>query len=203
MKIICVGRNYAEHANELNNPLPEQPVIFMKPDSAVLLKKRPFYIPDWTDNVHYEMEVVIKINRIGKNIQRKFAYKYYEELTGGIDFTARDVQSKCKEKSWPWELAKAFDGSAAIGKMISKNNLPPIQELNFELKKNSETVQIGKTDEMLFTVDQIIEFVSQYFTLKIGDLIFTGTPAGVGKVNAGDVLQGFIETKEVFNISVK
>jgi 2-keto-4-pentenoate hydratase/2-oxohepta-3-ene-1,7-dioic acid hydratase in catechol pathway len=203
MKIICVGRNYTEHANELNNPLPEQPVIFMKPDSAVLLKKRPFYIPDWTDNVHYEMEVVIKINRIGKNIQRKFAYKYYEELTGGIDFTARDVQSKCKEKSWPWELAKAFDGSAAIGKMISKNNLPPIQELNFELKKNSETVQIGKTDEMLFTVDQIIEFVSQYFTLKIGDLIFTGTPAGVGKVNAGDVLQGFIETKEVFNISVK
>lgn len=203
MKIICVGRNYAEHAHELNNPLPDQPVIFMKPDSAVLLNKRPFYIPDWTDNVHYEMEVVIRINRIGKNIHRKFAHKYYEELTGGIDFTARDVQNKCKEKSWPWELAKAFDGSAVIGKWLPVSYFDSIQDLNFQLLKNQEAVQNGNTRDMLFHVDDLIAFVSRYFTLKIGDLIFTGTPAGVGKVNAGDVLRGFIESEEVFNISVK
>ncbi|MCG8696522.1 MAG: fumarylacetoacetate hydrolase family protein, partial [Bacteroidales bacterium] len=174
MKIICIGRNYSEHAKELNNPVPKEPVFFMKPDSALLLKNNPFYIPEFSNNVHYEVEVVVRINRLGKHIDRKFAHRYYNEIGLGIDFTARDVQDECKKKGLPWEKAKAFDGSAVLGKFFPLKELGEIQKLNFHLEKNGKIVQKGTTADMIFAVDAIIEHISKYVTLKIGDLIFTG-----------------------------
>lgn len=202
MKIICIGRNYAKHIEELKNDKPKEPVIFMKPDSAVLLKNNPFIIPPFSEDVHYEVEVLVKINRIGKYIDRKFAYKYYDEIGLGIDFTARDLQRKLKEKGLPWEKAKAFDGSAVIGKFYPKSDFKP-DNLNFKLFKNEELVQDGNTRNMLWKTDEIIEYVSQFFTLKIGDIIFTGTPAGVGKVKPGDVLLGELEGKGAFKVNIR
>ena len=202
MKIICIGRNYTKHIEELNNEKPEEPVIFMKPDSAVLLKKNPFIIPPFSQDIHYEVEVLVKINRIGKYIDKKFAHKYYEEIGLGIDFTARDLQSRLKEKGLPWEKAKAFDGSAVIGKFCNKSELN-LEAIPFQLKRNGEVVQDGNSSHMLWKIDEIIAYVSQFFTLKIGDVIFTGTPAGVGKVSANDSLQGLLEGKEMFHIKVK
>lgn len=203
MKLICIGRNYTKHIEELQNEKPEDPVIFIKPDTAILLKKQPFFIPDFSDDVHYEVEILIKINRVGKHIDKKFAHKYYKEIGLGIDFTARDLQSKLKAKGLPWEKAKAFDGAAVIGKWIDKKEFDNIDNIEFSLKKNEEIVQKGNTSHMLWKIDEIIEYVSKYFTLKIGDIIFTGTPAGVGKVIANDKLKGFIEDKDMFSITVK
>ena len=203
MKLICIGRNYTEHIKELHNEKPTDPVVFMKPDTAILLKKQPFFIPDFSDDVHYEVEVLVKINRVGKHIDKKFANKYYNEIGLGIDFTARDLQSALKAKGLPWEKAKSFDGAAVIGKWIDKNEVENIDHFEFYLKKNDEIVQNGNTSHMLWKIDELIEYVSKYFTLKIGDIIFTGTPAGVGKVIAGDKLKGFIQSKEMFSITVK
>jgi 2-keto-4-pentenoate hydratase/2-oxohepta-3-ene-1,7-dioic acid hydratase in catechol pathway len=204
MKIICIGRNYSAHISELKNERPSEPVIFLKPDTSVLLKKQPFFIPDFSDDVHYEVEVLVKINKVGKHIQEKFAHKYYDELGLGIDFTARDLQQKLKEKGLPWEKAKGFDGAAVIGeKWLDKNSIPDLNNLNFSLQKNSEYVQQGNTGDMLWKIDEIIAYVSQYFTLKIGDIIFTGTPEGVGKVETNDKLTGFIEDEQIFSIQVK
>lgn len=204
MKIICIGRNYTEHIAELKNERPDEPVIFMKPDSAILLKKQPFFIPPFSDDVHYEVELLVRINKIGKHIQQKFAHKYYNEVGLGIDFTARDLQQKLKDKGLPWEKAKAFDGSAVIGeKWIEKSHFRELNEVNFSLQKNGEVVQKGATSHMLWKIDEIIEYISQYFTLKIGDVIFTGTPAGVGPVAINDELTGFIEDKQIFSIKVK
>lgn len=204
MKIICIGRNYTEHISELKNEKPTDPVIFMKPDTAVLLKKQPFFIPDFSDDIHYEVEVLVRINKVGKYIQEKFAHKYYNEIGLGIDFTARDLQQKLKEKGLPWEKAKGFDGSAVIGeKWIDKNSFSNINNINFSLLRNEKPVQTGNTGEMLWKIDEIIAYVSQYFTLKIGDVIFTGTPKGVGKVELNDRLTGFIEDQQLFSINVK
>ena len=203
MKIICIGRNYIEHIKELGNEKPKEPVIFLKPDTAILPKKMPFVIPEFSNDVHYEAEVVIKINRVGKHIDKKFAHKYYDEITLGIDFTARDVQKRLKEKGLPWEKAKSFDGAAVLGQFISKSNIEDLNNLSFSLKKNNETVQNGNTSMMINSIDDIISHVSEYFTLKIGDLIFTGTPAGVGKVTEEDILQGYINNDEMFKIKVK
>jgi len=202
MKIICIGRNYIEHIEELGNEKPKEPVIFLKPDTAILPKKMPFIIPEFSDDVHYEVEVIVKINRVGKHIDKKFAHKYYEEIGLGIDFTARDIQKKLKEKGLPWEKAKSFDGAAVIGKFVSKSNLD-LTNLDFSLKKNNETVQKGNTSMMINSIDEIISHVSEYFTLKIGDYIFTGTPAGVGKVTENDILQGYINDDEFFKIKIK
>jgi len=204
MKIICIGRNYAKHIEELKNERPTDPVIFLKPDTAVLLKKQPFFIPDFSDDVHYEVELLVKINKVGKYIQSKFAHKYYDEIGLGIDFTARDLQSQLKEKGLPWEKSKAFDGSAVVGeKWFSKEKFDNLQNINFSLQKNGEDVQNGNTAHMLWQIDEIIEYVSQFFTLKIGDIIFTGTPEGVGRVKTNDVLNGYIENESVFQIKVK
>ena len=203
MKLICIGRNYTEHIKELQNEKPTDPVVFLKPDTAILLKKQPFFIPDFSDDVHYEVEVLVKINRVGKHIDKKFANKYYNEIGLGIDFTARDVQSALKVKGLPWEKAKSFDGATVIGKWIDKNEVENVDHFEFSLKKNDEIVQNGNTSHMLWKIDELIEYVSKYFTLKIGDIIFTGTPAGVGKVIADDKLKGFIESKEMFSITVK
>lgn len=204
MKIICIGRNYADHILELENERPEDPVIFMKPDTSILLKKQPFFIPDFSSDVHYEVEVLVKIKKLGKYIQPKFAHKYYDFIGLGIDFTARDLQKKLKEKGLPWEKAKAFDGAAVIGeKWLAKNSVSDLNNLNFKLQKNEETVQQGNTSHMLWKIDELISYVSQFFTLKIGDIIFTGTPAGVGPVAPNDRLTGFIEDKEIFSISIK
>lgn len=203
MKIICIGRNYSDHAKELNNPVPTEPVFFMKPDSALLLKNKPFYIPNFTKEVHHEIELVVKINRLGKNILQKFANRYYNEVSLGIDFTARDVQQKLKEQGLPWEKAKAFDASAVLGDFIPVSDLPSLQNLNFSLQKNGEIVQQGNTSDMIFTIDKIIEYVSQFVTLKIGDLIYTGTPAGVGPVSIGNKLIGKLEDKEILNFEVR
>lgn len=202
MKIICIGRNYAAHAAELGNEILKEPVIFMKPDSAIFRQRDAFYIPDWTNDVHYELEVVVRINRLGKNIESKFASKYYADFTVGIDFTARDVQSQLKEKGLPWEKAKAFDQSAVLGDFLPAADYD-LANLNFELKKNGEVVQSGNTSLMLHSISQIIEHTSQYFTLKIGDILFTGTPEGVGPVVGGDILEGFIEGKKVLHVNVK
>lgn len=203
MKIICVGRNYANHIEELKNERPSEPVVFMKPDSAVLLKQHPFVIPEFSEDVHHEVEIIVKINKVGKYIEPKFANKYYDEISVGIDFTARDLQSKLKEKGLPWEKAKAFDGSAVIGDFLPKTDFVSMENLNFELKKNSETVQKGNSEMMLWKIDELISHVSQFFTLKIGDIIFTGTPAGVAAVKPNDVLEGFLEDKKLFRIQVK
>lgn len=202
MKIICVGRNYGKHALELGNAIPKEPVLFMKPDSALMRQRDKFYIPDFSEDVHYEAEVVFRIDRIGKRIQSKFAPKYFSQISLGIDFTARDVQSELKSKGLPWEKAKAFDQSAVVGKWLDKKELN-LSDLDFELKKNGETVQKGNTSDMLFPIDDLIEHISGYFTLKIGDLIFSGTPEGVGKVESNDHLEGYIAGEKVLNLQVR
>ena len=203
MKIICIGRNYAKHIEELKNEKPTEPVVFLKPDSAILPKKMPFFIPPFSDDVHYEVEVLVKINKVGKHISPKFAHKYYDEVGLGIDFTARDVQQACREKGLPWEKSKAFDGSAVIGKFYSKEEMGDLKNLSFKLEKNNELVQDGNTRNMLWTIDELIAYVSEYFTLKKGDVIFTGTPAGVGAVKENDVLKGMIAKETAFEIKVK
>jgi 2-keto-4-pentenoate hydratase/2-oxohepta-3-ene-1,7-dioic acid hydratase in catechol pathway len=204
MKIICIGRNYADHAKELNNPLPKEPVFFFKPDTSILPKKQPFYIPSFTNDLHHELEIVIKINKLGKNISEKFAHTYYEEIGLGIDFTARDIQQQCKEKGLPWEKAKAFDYSAPIGeKFLNKNELQDINNLSFKLLKNGEIAQAGNSNDMIFNFDKIIAFISQFVTLKIGDLIFTGTPAGVAKVDIGDKLEGYLGDEKLLDLKIK
>lgn len=202
MKIICIGRNYAKHIEELENERPDNPVVFLKPDSSILPKNNPFFIPPFSNDVHYEVEVLVKINKVGKHIASRFTHKYYDEIGLGIDFTARDVQSHCKAKGLPWEKAKAFDGSAIVGQFYSKEDFD-LENLSFQLLKNGEIVQDGNTQAMLWKIDELISYVSQYFTLKKGDLIFTGTPAGVGKVSENDELTGVIEGKQAFQIRVK
>lgn len=203
MKIICVGRNYAAHIAELDNEKPEHPILFLKPDSAILLKKQPFIIPDFTSDVHHEVEITVKINKIGKHIDRKFAHKYYDEIGLGIDFTARDLQTELKNKGMPWEKAKAFDGAAVIGNFLPKKSFPDLDNINFSLIKNDSIVQLGNTGLMLWKIDELIEYISKFFTLKIGDVIFTGTPAGVSKINPNDSLIGYIERTELFSIKVR
>ena len=202
MKIICIGRNYAKHIEELSNERPKEPVVFLKPDSAILPKKMPFFIPPFSNEIHYEVEILVKINKVGKYIDAKFAHKYYDEIGLGIDFTARDIQAQCKEKGLPWEKAKAFDGSAVVGKFYPKGQFD-LDNLQFQLIKNDLVVQDGNTKSRLCKIDELISYVSQYFTLKKGDLIFTGTPAGVGKVKENDSLIGMLEDKEAFNIKIK
>lgn len=201
MKIICVGRNYGEHAKELGNEIPEDPVIFMKPDTAILKKGSDFYMPEFSNDIHYELEVVLKISKGGKYILKENANKHYEEIGLGLDFTARDLQSKLKEKGLPWELAKGFDGSAVVSDFVSKENYD-LQNLNFYLMKNGEKVQDGNTQEMLFSPDEIIAFASQYFTLRVGDLIFTGTPKGVGKISENDILDAYLDSKKLFSLKI-
>jgi fumarylpyruvate hydrolase len=204
MKILAVGWNYAEHNQELGQALPSEPVIFSKPDSALLLGNKPFFIPGFSNEIHYETELVVRINRLGKNIAPKFASRYYSEVALGIDFTARDLQRKLKAAGQPWEISKAFDSSAVVSQFVSLSSLSaPIQELEFYLQLNNKIVQQGNTKNMLFSVDTIIAYVSQFFTLKIGDLIFTGTPAGVGQVAKNDHLQGFLEDKELLNFFIR
>ena len=202
MKIICIGQNYTEHIKELNGKQQEDPVIFLKPDTSILLKNQPFFIPDFSDEVHHEIELIIKINKVGKYIEEKFAHKYFDQISVGIDFTARDIQKKMKANGLPWEVSKAFDGSAVIGKWISKSEID-LKNVDFSLTVNDEVVQSGNTSLMIHSVDKIISYVSQFFTLKIGDIIFTGTPAGVAKVNENDKLKGFIQTQQLLDIKVK
>ena len=203
MKLICIGRNYNNHIAEHHNKRPHHPLVFLKPDSAILLKNQPFFIPEFSDNIQYEVELIVKINRVGKYIASDYAAKYYDQIGLGIDFTARDLQQDLKQKGLPWEKAKAFDGSAVIGNWVSKSNFKNIDQLSFGLKKNGRLVQSGNSQQMLWNIDELIAYVSQYFTLKIGDVIFTGTPAGVGAVAAGDTLTGYIEKEEFFSVKIK
>ena len=203
MKIICIGRNYVDHIAELNNEKPSEPVVFIKPDSAVLPKEQDFYIPEFSQDVHYEVEVLVKIKKVGKHIDEQFAHKYYDEIGLGIDFTARDLQTQLKEKGLPWEKAKGFDGAAVVGKWLPKTNFEDLNNLDFQLKKNDEVVQNGNTAHMMWKIDELISYVSRYFMLKKGDIIFTGTPAGVGKVNANDYLVGTLNDKELFSLKIK
>ena len=203
MKIICIGRNYADHAKEMNAKLPEKPMFFLKPDTALLPKRNPFYYPSFTKDLHYECEVVVKISRLGKNIATKYAHEYYEEIGLGIDFTARDLQAACKEKGHPWEIAKAFEHSAPLSETFFSKSSVDIKNMKFSLKKNGVVVQAGNTKDMLFTIEEIISYVSQFMTLKIGDLIFTGTPEGVGPVQIGDQLEGFIEEQKMLDLRIK
>jgi acylpyruvate hydrolase len=202
MKIIAIGRNYAEHIAELNNERPSEPVVFLKPDTAVLRNNAPFYHPDFSKDIHYEVEVLLKISKEGKHIDKKFAHKYYDEIGIGIDFTARDLQQRCKEKGLPWEIAKAFNGSAPISEFKDKNAYN-LDELTFSLTQNDELKQKGNTNMMLFSFDEIIAHISKYFTLKKGDVIFTGTPAGVGKINIGDKLIAYLENEKMLEVEVK
>lgn len=202
MKIICIGRNYSEHAKELGNEIPDNPVIFIKPDTAVLKKGSDFYIPEFSDDVHYEVEVVLKISKGGKYIQQEHAEKHFDEIGLGIDFTARDLQSSLKAKGLPWELSKGFDGSAVVSEFINKKDFQ-LNKLNFSLLKNKQMVQEGNTSQMIFSPDKIIAFVSQYFTLRVGDLIFTGTPKGVGKISENDILEGILEGKKIFEVRIQ
>lgn len=204
MKIICIGRNFSEHARELGNRQPSEPVLFLKPDTALLRNNDPFFIPDFSQEIHHEVELVVKINRLGKNIQPKFADKYFDEIGLGIDFTARDLQFKLREEGLPWEKAKAFDSSAVVSKkFIHKSELGDLDNLTFRLEKNSQKVQVGNTNQMIFNIEEIICYVSKFFTLKIGDLIYTGTPSGVGKVNINDELTGYLKDKKLFEFKVK
>ncbi|MGO1752310.1 MAG: fumarylacetoacetate hydrolase family protein [Psychroflexus sp.] len=204
MKIICIGRNYADHAAELKNEKPTEPVVFMKPDSALLSKKQPFVIPEFSEDVHHEVELLVRINRLGKHIQPKFAHKYYDQIGIGLDFTARDLQSELKEKGLPWEKAKSFDGAAVVSNQwLSVSDFENLNDINFTLEKNNEIVQQGNSSQMLWKIDEIISYVSQYFTLKIGDIIFTGTPKGVGQVKPDDKLIAKIENKELINLNIK
>ncbi len=203
MKIICIGRNYREHAKELNNAVPEKPVFFMKPDTALLQKNNPFFYPDFSKNVQYETEIVLKINRNGRHIEEQFAHKYYDEIGIGIDFTARDLQAEQKKKGLPWEIAKAFDQSAPVGKFLHKSQFPDLNRIRFSLKINGETRQQGNTEDMMFSFDRIISYVSQFISLKPGDLIFTGTPAGVGPIQINDHFEVFIEDEKLLEFNVK
>ncbi len=204
MKIICIGSNYSEHAKELGNEAPKEPLFFLKPDSAILPKRVPFYIPEFTNDLHYEVELLVKINRLGKHIEERFANEYYSQIGLGIDFTARDLQKECKSKGLPWEKAKAFDGSAIIGKeFIDKSEFESVQDISFSLNKNADQVQLGNSKDMIFTIDAIISYVSQFFTLKIGDIIYTGTPSGVGPVKIGDKLEGFLGKKQLVSLDIK
>lgn len=204
MKIICIGRNYAAHIEELSSERPEEPVVFLKPDTSILLDKNPFFIPDFSNDIHHEVEVVVKINRLGKHIDEKFAHKYYDQIGLGIDFTARDLQNKLKEKGLPWEKCKAFDGATVVSRtFIDKKELGDLNNLDFQLYKNDQLQQDGNTSLMLWKIDELISYVSKYFTLKIGDLIFTGTPAGVSRVVENDTLQGTLAGKQLFSIRVK
>ncbi|MGJ8659805.1 fumarylacetoacetate hydrolase family protein [Cellulophaga fucicola] len=203
MKIICIGRNYTDHIKELDNERPTDPVVFIKPDSAVLPKEQDFYIPEFSEDIHYEVEVLVKIKKVGKHIDKNFAANYYDEIGLGIDFTARDLQSKLKEKGLPWEKAKGFDGAAVIGKWLPKSKFQSVDNINFSLLKNEEIVQKGNTNLMLWKIDELISYVSQYFTLKKGDIIFTGTPAGVGRVDVNDYLCGTLEDEQMFTLNIK
>lgn len=203
MKIICIGRNYAEHAKEMGANKPEQPIFFMKPDTALLPKHNPFYYPDFTSDLHHEIELVVRINRLGKNIGLQFAHEYYDEIGLGIDFTARDLQQKCKEKGLPWEIAKSFEHSAPLSEVFIPKSQLDMNNIAFDLKKNGETVQKGNSSDMLFTIDELIVYISQFMTLKIGDLIFTGTPSGVGPVQIGDHLEGTLNGKKLLNLKIK
>ena len=203
MKIICVGRNYADHAKELGNSIPDEPVLFMKPKSALLQSHTPFYYPEFTNELHYECEIVLRVCKNGKYIQEKHAANYYDAITVGIDFTARDIQDELKEKGLPWEKAKAFDNSAAVGKFIPLTPDFNRKSINFSMLKNKEKVQEANSSQMIFSIDQIISNISNYFSLNIGDLIFTGTPAGVGECVTGDILEGFIEQKNLFSVEIK
>ena len=203
MKIIAVGRNYIDHAKELNNPVPEKPVIFLKPDTAVLKDNKDFYYPEFSKDIHFEVELVLRVCNEGKHVAKKFAHRYYDAIGLGIDFTARDLQSELKSKGLPWELAKAFDHSAVVGNMILKDNFNDLNNLTFSLQKNDVEVQLGNSKDMIFDFDSLITFVSQYITLRKGDLIFTGTPAGVGPIEIGDKLEGFLEGKSMFTCQIK
>ena len=203
MKIICIGRNYTNHIAELQNERPTEPVVFMKPDSAVLLKQHPFVLPEFSNEVHHEIELIVKINKVGKYIEPKFAHKYYDEISVGIDFTARDLQDQLKSKGLPWEKAKAFDGSAVIGEFVSIEQFASLDDINFELLKNGAVAQKGNSSLMLWKIDELVAYVSQFFTLKIGDIIFTGTPEGVAAVQPNDVLEGYLEGQQLFRIQVK
>ncbi|MEL0240107.1 MAG: fumarylacetoacetate hydrolase family protein [Flavobacteriaceae bacterium] len=203
MKLICIGRNYTAHIEELENERPKDPVVFIKADSAVLPKEQDFYLPPFSNNIHHEVELLVKITKVGKHIAKEFAHKYYDEVSLGIDFTARDIQDELKSKGLPWEKAKSFDGSAVIGKWVSKSNYKDLNQLSFSLKKNNEVVQSASSELMLWKIDELISYISQFFTLKKGDVIFSGTPSGVGKVEAGDVLEGFIENESFFKVGVK
>ena len=203
MKIICIGRNYIDHIKELSNQKPMNPVVFLKPDSSVIAKTQNFIIPSFSNEIHHEVELVVKINKVGKHIDKSFSHKYYDEIGLGIDFTARDIQSNLKEKGHPWEKSKAFDNSCMVGNFLKKEKLEDISKIEFSLKKNNEIVQSGCSNDMLWKIDELISYVSQYFTLKIGDLIFTGTPSGVSKVESGDRLEGYILSNKMFTLKVK
>ena len=203
MKIICIGRNYVDHINELKNQRPDSPVIFLKPETSIINKKHPFFVPNFSKDIQYEVEILVKINRLGKAISTEFSHKYYNNIGLGIDFTARDIQNILKNKGLPWEKSKAFDGSALIGKWINKSEIPDLKNINFNLEKNGQIVQVGNTSNMLWDIDELISEISKYFTLKIGDIIFTGTPSGVGKVDENDILVGRIGEKECFSINIK
>ncbi len=203
MKIVCIGRNYAEHAKELNNPVPTEPLFFIKPDSAVLRNNDPFYLPEFSDDIHYEAEIYVRMHKKGKNIEEQFAHRYFNEIGIGIDLTARDIQQRCKEKGLPWEKAKGFDGSAPLSNTVPVTEFRDIQDIHFELRKNGEVVQRGHTADMLFPVNRVIAEASRYFMLKIGDLIFTGTPAGVGRLQQGDRLEAFIEGRKMLDFHIK
>jgi acylpyruvate hydrolase len=203
MKILAIGRNYAEHIKELNNERPDEPVIFTKPDTAILRANAPFYFPDFSNNIHFEVEILLKINREGKNIEEKFAHKYYDEIGIGIDFTARDLQDKAKAKGLPWAIAKGFNGSAPVSEFVPISKYPDLKNLNFSLQVNGQTRQQGNTSLMLFSFDYLVAYLSRFFTLKKGDIIFTGTPAGVGPVTIGDKLEAFIENDKMLETEIK
>jgi len=203
MKILAIGQNYVEHNKELNHAHPEKPMVFMMPDTAILRKNRPFYIPDFSNELHHEVELIVKINRLGKNIAKKFAHRYYAEIGLGIDFTARDIQQKLKEKGYPWEISKAFDNAAVIGDFMSVTEVEDVQNIDFRLDVNGETVQKGNSKDMIFSIDAFIAYASQFFTFKIGDILFTGTPSGVGPVKVGDRLEGYIFDRKMFDFKIK
>ena len=203
MKIICIGRNYIDHIKELSNQKPLNPVVFLKPDSSIIAKNQKFIIPSFSTDIHHEVELVVKINKVGKHIDKSFSHQYYDEIGLGIDFTARDIQNNLKEKGHPWEKSKAFDNSCMVGKFLKKEKLEDISKIEFSLIKNNELVQSGCSSDMLWKIDELISYVSQYFTLKIGDLIFTGTPSGVSKVESGDILEGYILSNKMFTLKVK
>jgi 2-keto-4-pentenoate hydratase/2-oxohepta-3-ene-1,7-dioic acid hydratase in catechol pathway len=204
MKILAVGMNYAEHNKELQHTLIQQePVIFSKPDSALIPKGRPFFVPDFAQRFDYETEIVVRIDRLGKDISERFAHRYYSQLTVGIDFTARDLQQRLREQGLPWDICKGFDGAAAVGRFIDKTQLPPVDDIHFHMDLNGTTVQQGHTADMLHSIDRIVSYCSRFFTLKMGDLIFTGTPQGIGPVHENDTLQAWIENEPVLQLRVK
>jgi acylpyruvate hydrolase len=203
MKIFCIGLNYMEHIKEMNNPIPQVPVFFLKPDSSIIRNNNPFFYPEFTNDLQYELEVVLKINRLGRSVNKKFAHRYFSEIGLGIDFTARDLQRLCKEKGMPWEMAKAFDGSAPISSFVPKEQFESLSNINFRLEKNDQVVQRGNTKDMVFSFDQIISYVSKFITLRTGDLIFTGTPVGVGPVKIGDRLKAYLEDEPMLDFFIK